>query len=115
MNDYTDINESDGLQLIAKVQETRTNIVKKMENICVAPGEHGQFVNWSEDMFVEEKSFPEKFPYGIGGFLSTVMDDDENQMGFADYCINQLMSCDPKFRNDSCYVFFLLLVKELIQ
>ena len=25
------------------------------------------------------------------------------------------MSADPKFRNDSAYVFFLLLVKELIQ
>ena len=25
------------------------------------------------------------------------------------------MSCDPKFRQDSAYIFFLLLVKELIQ
>ena len=25
------------------------------------------------------------------------------------------MFCDPKFRNDSAYLFFLLLVKELIQ
>ena len=45
----------------------------------------------------------------------TVLDDEDNTMGFADYCINQIMSCDPKFRNDSCYIFFLLLVKELIQ
>ena len=65
-------------------------------------------------MLIEEKSFPEKFPFGIGGFLSTVIDDDNNSMGFADYCISQLMSCDPKFRNDFSYIFFLLLVKELI-
>ena len=43
------------------------------------------------------------------------MNDPENNMGFANYCINQLMSCDDKFRNDSAYIFFFLLVKELIQ
>ena len=43
-----------------------------------------------------------------------MIDDDKNDMGFANYCINQIMSCDPKFREDSAYVFFLLLVKELI-
>ena len=36
-------------------------------------------------------------------------------MGFANYCVNQILSCDPKFRRDSSYLFFLLLVKELIQ
>ena len=36
-------------------------------------------------------------------------------MGFASYCVDQIMSCDPKFRQDSSYLFFLLLVKELIQ
>ena len=35
-------------------------------------------------------------------------------MGFANYCVNQILSADPKFRNDSTYLFFLLLVKELV-
>ena len=35
-------------------------------------------------------------------------------MGFAAYCVNQILSADPKFRNDSTYLFFLLLVKELV-
>ena len=91
------------------------NIMKKMEKICVAPGEEGGFNNWGKDVFLEEKAFPEKFPYGTGGYISSCIDDPENDMGFANYCINQIMSCDPKFRKDSSYLFFLLLVKELIQ
>ena len=35
-------------------------------------------------------------------------------MGFAKYCTSQIMSCDPKYRNSEKYVFFLLLVKEMI-
>ena len=35
-------------------------------------------------------------------------------VGFAEYCVGQLMSCNPKFRNDPTYIFFLLLIKELI-
>ena len=88
--------------------------VKKMEKICVAPGEAGKFKNWGEDIFLEEKAFPEKFPYGVGGYLSSMLNSEREDMGFAAYCINQIMSCDPKFREDSTYVFFLLLVKELI-
>ena len=34
-------------------------------------------------------------------------------MGFSNYIKNRLLSADPKFRNDSVYCFFLLLVKEL--
>ena len=98
-----------------KATEKVARIVSKMEEICIAPGEHGSFVNWGEDLFIEEKCFPEKFPFGIGGYLSTVLDDDDNSMGFAEYCKSQIMSCDPKFRNDTSYLFFLLLVKELIQ
>ena len=41
----------------------------KMEKICIAPGETGHFQNWNEDLFLEEKCFPEKFPYGTGGYL----------------------------------------------
>ena len=86
-----------------------------MEKIAVAPGEFGGFQNWGKDIFLEEKCYPEKFPYGTGGYLSSCINDQENNMGFANYCINQIMSADPKFRNDSSYLFFLLLVKELIQ
>ena len=91
------------------------NVMDKMEKVVVAPGEFGSFQNWGKDVFLEEKAFPEKFPFGTGGYLSSCLDDPENDMGFAYYCINQIMSADPKFRNDSAYLFFLLLVKELIQ
>ena len=87
---------------------------KKIKKISVAPGEGGKFQNWGDDIFLEEKMFPEKFPYGTGGYLSTCMDDPDKNLGFAAYCVNQIMSCDEKFRNDSIYLFFLLLVKELI-
>ena len=86
-----------------------------MEKTAVAPGEFGGFQNWGKDVFLEEKCFPEKFPFGTGGYLSSCINDQGNDMGFANYCINQIMSADPKFRQDSAYVFFLLLVKELIQ
>ena len=35
--------------------------------------------------------------------------------GFAKYVKGRIMSTDPKFRQDYIYMFFLLLVKELIQ
>ena len=106
----------DQSQLLAdKANQHAKSAVEKMEKMCVAPGETGEFQNWNEDLFLEEKCFPEKFPYGTGGYLSSMIDDDEKDMGFANYCISQIMSCDPKFRNDSAYIFFLLLVKELIQ
>ena len=102
-------------QFIAKSSMQKADkIKKKMEKICIAPGEHGGFQNWGADIFLEEKCFPEKFPYGIGGYLSSCVDDEERNMGFASYCVNQILSADPKFRNDATYVFFLLLVKELI-
>ena len=44
-----------------------------------------------------------------------MLSDEDCQMGFADYCISQLKSCDPKFRQDVVYIFFILLVKELIE
>ena len=90
-------------------------ITKKMETISVAPGESGSFQNWGKELFLEERCFPEKFPFGTGGYLSSCVDNPENEIGFANYCINQILSCDPKFRNDPTYLFFLLLVKELIQ
>ena len=86
-----------------------------MRKICIAPGETGQFKNWGEDLFLEEKAFPEKFPYGLGGYLSSMINNEGDDMGFAAYCRSQLMNCDPKFRQDVIYIFFLLLVKELIE
>ena len=38
----------------------------------------------------------------------------ENDMGFANYVKNRLLSADDKFRNDPSYLFFLLLVKEMV-
>ena len=57
----------------------------------------------------------ELFSFGNGGYLSSCINNEDHSMGFASYCVNQIMSADPKFRNDTTYIFFLLLVKELIQ
>ena len=91
------------------------NLAKRVqEKVCVAPGEHGSFKNWGEDVYIEEKSFPHLFPYGVGGYLSSCIDNPDDSIGFAEYCKSQLMSCDDKFRKDESYIFFILLVKELI-
>ena len=102
-------------EIAKRANNQAKRILKKVKKMCVAPGEQGAFSNWGSDVFLEEKAFPEKFPFGTGGYLSSCIDDQENNMGFANYCINQIMSADPKFRSDSTYIFFLLLVKELIQ
>ena len=119
INDNLDIifdPTQDQTEVMASISSEQARAaIEKMEKICVAPGEGGKFQNWKEDLFLEEKSFPDKFPYGTGGYLSSIINHKGNYMGFANYCINQIMSCDPKFRQDSAYVFFLLLVKELIQ
>ena len=101
-------------EISVKAKQQVNRIKKRMAKVSVAPGEFGSFKNWGDDVFLEEKIFPEKFPYGTGGYLSSVIDNPDNNLGFANYCVNQIMSCDPKFRNDSTYLFFLLLVKELI-
>ena len=91
--------------------------VSRLEKISVAPGEKGNFQNWGEDVFLEEKCFPELFPFGIGGYLSKIanVEDTDGKIGFAAYVKHRIMSADPKYRKNSSYVFFLLLVKELIQ
>ena len=100
--------------LFRKVKKQVNQTKRKMEKIAVAPGEFGSFKNWGDDIYLEEKMFPEKFPFGVGGYLSTCMENPEADMGFANYCVSQVLSADPKFRNDSTYLFFLLLVKELV-
>ena len=97
-----------------KAQQQAKNVSKKMEKICVAPGEKGNFLNWGEDTFLEERCFPELFPFGTGGYLSSCVEDPDRALGFAEYCVGQLMSCDSKFRMNTSYIFFLLLVRELI-
>ena len=92
----------------------RRRALDHLATISVAPGEQGEFQNWKGDVFLEEKSFPHLFPYGCGGYLSSCLSSKKN-MGFAVYCRNRLRSVDPKFRNDQIYIFFLLLVKELVE
>ena len=94
--------------------ETVRTIHEKARKIFVAPGEKGKFVNWRQNIFIEEMAFPALFPYGIGGYLSSNILNGSD-IGFANYCRNRLLSADPKFRNDHNYLFFLLLVKELIE
>ena len=93
--------------------QLRGKIKKKIDKIAVAPGEGGNFENWENDIYLEEKLFPALFPYGIGGFLSTNMLTRSN-MGFSNYVKSRILSVDPKFRNDIFYVLFLLLVKEMV-
>ena len=86
-----------------------------MEKVCVASGEHGHFKNRRDDTYLEEKCFPELFPFGTGGYLSSCIEDPDRALGFAEYCVGQLISCDPKFRLNQSYICFILLVKESIQ
>ena len=68
-------------------------------------------------MFLEERCFPELFPFGVGGYLSSLIHDEDKStdMGFAAYVKHRILSKDPKYRKNSCYLLFLLLVKELVQ
>ena len=81
-------------------------------NISVAPSEHGEFKNWRSELFLEEKLFPNLFPYGIGGYMSSNLLRGST-MGFANYIKSRILSADPKFRDDKTYLLFMLLVKEL--
>ena len=94
-------------------QRIRKEITDNLRAVSVAPGENGEWVNWKEDVYLEEKCFPELFPRGIGGYLSTCIATKKN-VGFANYCRSRLKSSDAKFRNSHIYIFFLQLVKESI-
>ena len=89
-------------------------VSKKMEKISIAPGEHGQFRNWGQDVFLEEKMFPHLFPFGIGGYMSSALNEDKENMGFSNYVRHRILSADSRYRKDSTYLFFLLIVKEII-
>ena len=95
--------------------KSQTKIIKQnLQKVYVAPGESGAWKNWEEDVYLEEKLFPQLFPFGIGGYLSSCMLKNNN-MGFANYCKSRLLSANNKFRKDPFYIFFLLLVKEMIE
>ena len=100
--------------LLESATRHRRRALDNMSTISVAPGEKGEFQNWKGDVFLEEKAFPHLFPFGTGGYLSSCMSSKKN-MGFAVYCRNRLRSVDSKFREDQVYIFFLLLVKELVE
>ena len=100
-------------EVLEKVKQRIHNVKKNIEKISIAPGEKGKFVNWSDDVFLEERCFPHLFPYGVGGYMSTALDGKNTNMGFTNYVRHRLLHVDSKFRNDTVYVFFLLLVKEL--
>merc|ERR1712030_211385 len=53
--------------------------------------------------------------YGVGGYLSTNITEKDTHKGFATYVRQRIMSADSKYREDYVYLFFLLLVKELVQ
>ena len=105
-------NEKNPEKTMEFVNKQTRKIKENLEKVSVAPGEEGKLTNWKSDIFLEEKLFPKLFPYGIGGYLSSNMLKNNN-MGYSNYIKNRVLSADPKFRNDSSYVFFLLLVKEL--
>ena len=65
--------------------KTARNIKERAEKIYVAPGEKGKFMNWQENIFIEEMAFPALFPYGIGGYLSSNILSGSD-IGFANYC-----------------------------
>ena len=109
-----DCPNTDAQKISKYVDSCKKTIEKNMKakKLNIAPAEKGEWINWKSDIFLEEKLFPSLFPYGIGGYISSNM-LKQNDMGFSNYVKNRLLSADPKFRNDTGYVFFLLLVKEL--
>ena len=116
LHEAQDDSEDNEIENVAKASNDHfSNIISRLEKISVAPGEKGKFENWGDDVFLEEKCFPELFPFGVGGYLSMTIGDDEQKMGFAQYIKHRVLSADSKYRRNSAYIFFLLLVKELIQ
>ena len=104
--------EKDELGYTSKQKVTK--LVSELEKISIAPGEHGEFQNWKQDIFIEEKAFPHLFPYGSGGYLSSCLSSGKN-IGFSAYVRHRVRNADPKYRKDHVYIFFLLLVKEHVE
>ena len=64
---------------------------------------------------MEERCFPHLFPYGVGGYMSSALDGKNEELGFTNYIRHRILHVDSRFRKDPVYVFFLLLVKELVE
>ena len=96
------------------VNKQKSKVQKNLRKIFLAPGEEGSMQNWQSDVFLEEKLFPALFPFGIGGYMSSNVIRSSN-IGFANYVKSRLLCADPKFREDPYYMFFLLLVKEMVE
>lgn len=84
---------------------------RKVGTVSIAPGETGEFKNWGQDIYIEEKAFPHLFIEGRQGYLSANL-HAKHKIGFAAYVRNRIQSVDPRFREDNHYIFFLVLVKE---
>ena len=82
---FQEILEFEADKICKQASSQISSILKKIEKIQVAPGEKGKFKNWGEDVFLEEKAFPELFPFGVGGYFSSLVNNKENDMGFANY------------------------------
>ena len=109
-----DKKDLDPEEAIKYINQQRQIIQNEIQKITVAPAEKGKWLNWSDDVYLEEKLFPALFPYGIGGYLSSNIMRG-SILGFSNYVKSRLLSVDEKFRKDPYYVFFLLLVKEMIE
>ena len=112
---FKEPNDHDSSEVSRKAKRRVKKIKDRMEKIQIAPGEFGKFQNWGNDTWLEEKCFPHLYPMGVGGYLSSNIENKDPIQGFAKYVRGRIMSADSKFRQDYIYLFFLLLVKELIQ
>ena len=68
---------SDIVNIIEEDEKIKENAAK----IAIEPRDHGKWINWQSDLFLEEKLFPKLFLFGIGGFLSSNMLKN-NHMGY---------------------------------
>ena len=92
--------------------KTKNKSSRKMTSLNVAPTAEGKFTHWGTAVNLEEKAFPHLFPTGKGGFLSTYQ---PKKVGFANYVKQRMLGLDPRFRDDSIYMFFLFMVKEQLE
>ena len=112
MSDIENIMENNAVHSTQFIEQQMKLIKERVAKVCVAPSETGEWKNWHSDVFLEEKLFPNLYPYGFGGYLSSNL-LNASDMGISNYIKSRILSADPKFRNDTTFVFFWLLVKEL--
>ena len=107
----------EGEQALRQRQKSFRNS-NRQERIEVAPTQAGKFVDFwdktDENAYLtcEEACFPELFPAGTGGFLST---HQKHGCTFANYVKQRIFGIDPRFRENETYVFFLYVIKEQLE